>query len=66
MWGYENAIDWLLGIVCIAYAITVDWQARRRRDIAHAGLLSLASMIQGDNRDQVLASINDLLVRLGR
>ena len=28
MGGYEDAIGWLLGIVCIAYAITVDWRAR--------------------------------------
>jgi hypothetical protein len=66
MWGYEDAIGWLLGIVSIAYAITVDRRARRRRDIAYAGLLSLAAMIQGDNRDQVLASIDDLLAKLGR
>jgi transcriptional regulator with XRE-family HTH domain len=66
MWGYENLIGWLLGVASIAYAITVDRRARRRLDFAHAGLVSLKPAIQGDNREEVLAAINDLLAKLGR
>jgi hypothetical protein len=66
-------IGWIIGIVGIlvgvagvAYAVFVERRAKQRRDIAHAGLVALKSAIQGDNRNDVIPAINDLLEKLGK
>lgn len=55
-----------LGIVSFIYAIRTNCRANQRLDIAHAGLVSLKTGIQGENKDEVKAAINDLLQKLQR
>jgi hypothetical protein len=53
-----------LAAVGFGYGVWVDSLARKRLDIAHAGLVSLKPSIQGPNRDEVIAAIDDLLEKL--
>jgi hypothetical protein len=57
-------VGWAIGIVGIAVAVWAEVRARHRRDVAHAGLVSLKPAIQGANRDEVIAAINDLLTKI--
>jgi hypothetical protein len=47
--------------LAIGYAVWTDRRAGKRLDIAHAGLVSIKPGIQGPNRDEVIAAIDDLL-----
>ena len=57
-------IGWGIGLVAIIYAIITDCRARKKLDIAHSGLVSLKPAIQGQNKAEVIAAINDLLAKL--
>ena len=64
-------IGWIIGGIAVAFAVNAELrlrrmerQARGRRDIAHAALVSLKPAIQGDNKDRVIAAINDVLEKL--
>jgi hypothetical protein len=39
-------------------------RAKQRRDVAHAAPVALKQSIQGANKEQVIAAINDLLEKL--
>jgi hypothetical protein len=46
-------------LVAIGYAIYLERRAQQRRDVAHAALVALKPSIQGANKEQVIAAIND-------
>jgi hypothetical protein len=50
-----------IGALAIGYAFCAERRSRHRLDIAHAGLVSLKPAIRGENRDDVIKAINDLL-----
>ncbi len=68
----QSTIDWpawiacALGVGAIIYAIVIERRARHRLDIAHAGLVSLKPAIQGENKEEIVTAINDLLGKLSR
>ena len=57
-------IGWVIGLAGIIYAVIIECRAKKKLDIAHAGLVSLKPAIQGQNRDEVIRAMNDLLVKL--
>jgi hypothetical protein len=61
---HADRIGWALAVLAIAYAVWIDRRAGKRLDIAHAGLVSIKPGIQGPNRDEVIAAIDDLLSKL--
>lgn len=63
---HTDLIGWGLAIVSLGYAICTNRRAKQRLDIAHAGLVSLKTGIQGENKEEVKAAINDLLQKLQR
>ena len=66
MFEHTDWIGWVLAIIGIGYGVYENWRTRCRLDIAHAGLVSLKPGIRGENRDDVIAAINDLLSKLKR
>ena len=64
MFEHADFVSWALAAVGFGYGVWVDSLARKRLDIAHAGLVSLKPNIQGPNRDEVIAAIDDLLEKL--
>jgi hypothetical protein len=64
MFEHADFVSWALAAVGFGYGVWVDSLARKRLDIAHAGLVSLKPSIQGPNRDEVIAAIDDLLEKL--
>jgi hypothetical protein len=59
--------DWIgvaglvVGIVGVAYAVGSDVKRRSQRQWVHMALVNLKPSIQGTNRDDVLAAINNML-----
>ena len=64
MFEHADFVSWALAAVGFGYGMWVDSLARKRLDIAHAGLVLLKPSIQGPNRDEVIAAIDDLLEKL--
>lgn len=66
MFEHADLVGWLIGILAIFYAVWTEHKSRQRRDLAHAALVALKPSIQGPNKDEVIAAINDLLEKLGK
>ena len=71
MFEHPDWIGWALGAAGLvigaagfAFGVLTDCRARKRRDMAHAGLVSLKAAIEGPNKEHVVAAINDLLSKL--
>ena len=47
MFEHADFVSWALAAVGFGYGVWVDSLARKRLDIAHAGLVSLKPSIQG-------------------
>jgi hypothetical protein len=64
MFEHADWIGWGIGLAGLVYGIWADRRAKKKLDIAHAGLVSLKPGIQGSNREAIIAAINDLLAKL--
>jgi hypothetical protein len=63
-------MDWLgisglvVGIIALVYAVKTHHKFKRERDLLHLALVNLKPSIQGPNRDDVVAAINNMLAVL--